>query len=339
VSAHAVAGPRRAVEIGVSTACTLGLLGFPLLLAACAAPAGEEVGEARSAIEGGAADTRDTGVVGVVLVMPAEMEQRTCSGSLIAPNLVLTAQHCVADTPEIVDCTTSVFGPPAEAALVKITTSESIWEAGAPWIEAAEVMTPPGGDAVCGRDVALIRLARPAAATPLDPGLEAPVEPDEDYAAIGYGRTSSGIHDTGLRRRRDRLHVVCVGDDCDTRQVAAPEWRGDQGVCNGDSGGPAVDGEERVIGVTSRGPAGCERPIYGRIDAHADWIREGARRAALAGGYAAPAWVDAPPSGASCATAPSAPSPRGGPAWLGLAGGLAIAAAARRALRRASAAR
>jgi Trypsin len=306
----------------VGNGCTLGLLGLPLLLAACAA------------IEGGTADARDTGVVGMVLAMPAEQEQRTCSGTLIAPNLVLTAQHCVADTPELVSCATSVFGPPADAALLEITTSESMWEAGAPWIKAAEVMTPPGGDAVCGRDLALIRLADRADATPLDPGLDAHVEPEEDYAAIGFGRTSSAIHDTGERRRRDRLHVVCVGAACDTVQVAAPEWRGDQGVCNGDSGGPAVDGEGRVIGVTSRGPAACQHPIYGRLDAHADWIREGARRAALAGGYAAPAWVDGPAApalgaSAACATA-RASAPRGGLAWSGLAAGLAALAIARR---------
>jgi hypothetical protein len=316
----------------VGNARTLALLGLPLLLAACAAPAGEEVGEARSSIEGGAADPRDTGVVGVVLTVPEAQERRTCSGSLIAPNLVLTAQHCIADTPELVDCATSVFGPPACAAQVKVTASESIWEPSATWIEAEEVMTPPGGDAVCGRDVALIRLADPADAAPLVPGLDALVEPEEDYAAIGYGRSSSEVHDTGLRRRRDRLQVVCVGEGCDTQQVATPEWRGDQGVCNGDSGGPAVDGEGRVIGVTSRGPAGCERPIYGRIDAHADWIRDTARRAALAGGYAPPAWVDAPPAAspgppASCA---AAPAPQGGLAWLGLAGALASVAVARR---------
>ncbi len=72
------------------------------------------------------------------------------------------------------------------------------------------------------------------------------------------------------------------------------EWRGDHGICNGDSGGPAIDGDGFVIGVTSRGPMGCDNPIYGSLLGHADWIREAGHRAALDGAYAEPDWVRGP---------------------------------------------
>jgi hypothetical protein len=73
--------------------------------------------------------------------------------------------------------------------------------------------------------------------------------------------------------------------------VEADEWRGDHGICNGDSGGPAIDGEGFVIGVTSRGPAGCDDPVYGDLTGHAPWLRDAARRAAQGGSYEVPSWA------------------------------------------------
>ena len=70
------------------------------------------------------------------------------------------------------------------------------------------------------------------------------------------------------------------------------EWRGDHGVCNGDSGGPALDRQGFVIGVTSRGPAGCEAPIYGGLQGHAPWIRAVAQHAAQEASIAVPPWAE-----------------------------------------------
>src|SRR5262249_32191683 len=131
----------------------------------------------------------------------------------------------------------------------------------AEWLDASEVLAPPGGDSVCGRDVALIVLSEcidAKSATPIAPDLDTDVARQETYAAVGYGVSHRGADDAGLRRRRDRLHVVCVGDSCGSGQIEEGEWRGDHGICSGDSGGPALDEDGHVIGVTSRGPAGCD---------------------------------------------------------------------------------
>ncbi len=277
---------------------TLAVAAF-FLLAGCAAPGDdrlgdERLGESAAAIQGGFTDPRDSAVVGVALFDDDDNIRRTCSGTLVAPNLVLTAQHCVANTAKFVDCPTAVFGSVARASRIRVTTSASIWSGDADWFPADSVILPPGAPAVCGRDVALVVLASPVErryAVPIPLRLDASPDREEDYVAIGYGTTGGGTDDAGERRRRDALRVVCVGDACSSGQVQEDEWRGDHGICNGDSGGPAIDTHGYVIGVTSRGPPTCEAPIYGGLVGHAPWLREAAKHAAHAGSYANPAWV------------------------------------------------
>lgn len=268
------------------------------LLSACTGvQSGERGGEAQAEIQGGSLDLADKSIVGVVVSLPEANLRRTCTGTLIAPNLVLTAQHCIATTEEIVDCATSVFAAPSEANDVAITTSPSLWGSDTAFYQAAEVIRPPKSTAVCGNDIALIRLVSAVGddeARPLAPRLDQSAMQRESYTAIGYGTTSDVTHDGGIRRRRDRLSVVCVGQACGTRQIGDPEWRGDHGICNGDSGGPALDKSGAVIGVTSRGPAGCDAPIYGEVSAHAEWIVAETVRATSLGGVKSPAWATAP---------------------------------------------
>jgi Trypsin len=273
------------------------LTALALLLTACA-PHDEAPGEAALAIQGGALDAHDAAVVAVALIDDGGDTLRTCSGTLVAPNLVLTAQHCVANTEPFVDCGSSVFGPPVDPGLLHVTTSASMWAGDADWLPVSAIHPPPGSRSVCGRDLALVVLASPIdarSASPIPPRLAASPFREEGYSAVGYGATEGDGDDPGLRRRRDALHVVCVGSACGSGQVTQAEWRGDHGVCNGDSGGPALDRQGFVIGVTSRGPSGCESPIYGGLLDHAPWIRDVAQEAARAAALAVPPWAEGEP--------------------------------------------
>jgi hypothetical protein len=294
---------RRAVVCGNNTGprARFGWLLAAIALAGCAA--GEEVpsrdqertAESMQEIKGGYPDPRDRAVAGVLILDRRGHVSRTCSSTLIAPNLVLTAQHCIADAPKFIACKTATFGQPVDPAQVYVTAGDALWSANAPWIAAREVLRPPDGNAVCGRDIALVVLASPmrsSEVTPLDPRLDRPPEASEIYSAVGFGDTESRARDGGARRRRDGLLVECVGYSCGTQErVASSEWRGDTGICSGDSGGPALDNAGRVMGVTSRGPTGCADPIYGGLIAHRGWLVAEASRAADAGGYDTPAWA------------------------------------------------
>jgi hypothetical protein len=306
----------------------------------------ERIAMGVQAVEDGSTDATDDAVVGVVLTDGGAGVQKLCSGSLIAPNLVLTAQHCVAQTGKYVNCDTTTFGASSDPADLKVTPSHSMWSPNATFWPGKQLILPPGAPAVCGRDLALLVLVEPMPserATPVAPRLDDLVLEGEAYAAVGFGNTADGAGDSGTRRRRDGLAVECVGGGCGSAGgVDGREWRGNQGACSGDSGGPALDVGGRVIGVTSRGPFGCDSPIYGGLIAWKTWIREAGAYAAREGGYEAPAWaLGATGEGispirsrrgddtwASCAAAPGRAATRGADVAIVL-GALGLALAAR----------
>src|SRR6185503_8489915 len=118
------------------------------------------------------------------------------------------------------------------------------------------VSVPPNGNDICGFDLALVTLAEgvpPDVARPAIPRIDLHALSGESYVALGYGTDDRGL-DTAGRMRLEGLVVLCSAGRCDDGfQLAETEFLGEEGVCSGDSGGPAIDVERRVIGVLSRG--------------------------------------------------------------------------------------
>ncbi len=262
---------------------------------ACA-PAPEAIDEgaasAEQAIAGGYEDTEDTATVGVFNAA----KNWLCTGSLIAPNLVLTARHCVSDVSSaMIECGKTSFGALWDAAGFYVTTHAEVKsETVAEMLVAEVVALPDDPSDVCGNDVAMLVLSKNVAASkavPYEPRLDSPLLAGEDYYAVGYGATDEAGNGAGLRRRRDDLTVDCVASGCIDAAVKDTEWLGDEGICQGDSGGPALDLQDRVVGVTSRGAPGCASPIYGYTVAWASWIKDTAVLAAAKGSYEAPTWT------------------------------------------------
>lgn len=216
--------------------------------------------------------TPDATASGVIMVIDTERSS-LCSGVVVTPRLVLTARHCVAQVsgPEVIDCPTAAFGTLSHADAIYVLTAP---DTAVPEKRHAVVrVLAPKDPSFCGGDLAALVLGDPLPeeeASPVPIRTDGEVMTREAFGAVGFGRDGSAA--SGMRRRRDDLHVSCVGRACRSARVTEGEWLGEGGVCAGDSGGPALDSEGRVIGIASRRRDGCSATVYMSVSASNEFV-------------------------------------------------------------------
>src|SRR5512140_1532420 len=129
------------------------------------------VGRVASAVQGGQVDADHPFAVGVCGVSTGPGQcQLICSGTLVAPNLVLTARHCVDSATSNTDCATASWTGHlyATADQYYVTTSKDLYQATTGWHRVAAIHTPDQAT-LCGGDLALLVLqdvVAPGEATP-----------------------------------------------------------------------------------------------------------------------------------------------------------------------------
>jgi len=271
------------------------IVGLSLLSASCGDVAMEDAMRThRQEIKGGYVDAADTFTVGIYAAQG--YAGGICSGTLIAPNLVLTAQHCVAEVAsEYVICGETSFGTKISPNNLLVTT-ETYMSRNARFRRVKEVLVPSGSSEMCGNDLALLVLNEnigPVDAIPIIPRIDSPPARTEVYSAIGYGHVGDAQQTgAGVRRRIDNREVQCAGSGCpDYTSVQTSEFLGSDGTCQGDSGGTPLDAQGRVMGALSRGPDGCAASVYSGVFEWGTWLQEKGLYAAELGGYEPHFWV------------------------------------------------
>jgi V8-like Glu-specific endopeptidase len=213
--------------------------------------------EEADSIVGGSADPDDPSVVAVYGAQPGARSGFLCTGSVIAPSVILTAAHCV-----------SPLETGAGAVFTVITGSDIDKGAGQELAVSAVHANPlwSADNLENGHDQGIVVLSQPMSLRPL-PINRRPLGSSQLGRAVrivGYG-LDDGSRQTGADVKRQALTTL---GSILTNLVLVGNSR--HGTCNGDSGGPAfmnVAGVETIVGTTSYGNADC---TDGGFDARVD---------------------------------------------------------------------
>jgi hypothetical protein len=244
-------------------------LSSTVLLVACGAPPSDgsdvpggdddsdPIGRTSEAIIGGVtSDASQNAVVLLIHSFPGGFE--ACSGTMLAPQLVLTARHCLAKTSTSVQCSASgqtvqgsvqldfdpttvlVFGgmnrPETQAAVNQASRGAKIFDDGAATL--------------CNHDISLLLVDKPVIGANIAPiRLDTLAGVGEALTLVGWGETESTPLPS-VRQQRTGVKVIASGTH---DGVGSSEFVLGEGSCEGDSGGPAFSAAGAVVGASSRG--------------------------------------------------------------------------------------
>lgn len=212
---------------------------FACALGACATDMIDDgaVAADEQSIIGGATDNGDPSVVAVFAHAPGATSGSLCTGTVISPQTVLTAAHCV--SPDVVG-TGLVFE-------VLTGTTLSLQNALAVESTAFDPLFNVN-DVFAGHDIGVVRLAQPTTLTPI-PYNRSTTLFNTPVKLVGYGTNSHA--NTGAGTKRTVTTSITA-----LNTLLVQIGNSNAQTCHGDSGGPAfqtINGVPTIIGVTSFG--------------------------------------------------------------------------------------
>ena len=186
--------------------------------------------------------------------------QQKCTGSLIAPDVVLTAAHCISDV--------GVYYVQLGSDTLDPNNTAAFYEVDAAW------KNPRYKRKNLINDIGLLKLTKPqSVVTPMAYARKkdsAAVAKTTNLEILGWGINQAGEEATYLRytkvkqQRQAALSRYTTKYFNQNTMIAAGKYlkreRIYTGACNGDSGGPLlanIKGETKVVGITSYGGRSC----------------------------------------------------------------------------------
>lgn len=218
----------------------------------------------------------------------ADGSVRQCTGTVVAPRIVLTAGHCVEDTE------TGVIAPAAAYAVATGTADLNALQPANVSRVSQAIVYPAFNPSILKNDAGILVLAKPTAAPAIalaGNGDEARLRAGTPISIAGWGLTEPGAEEIPAELQAASTIIqsstYCakqVGKyypffSATTQLCAVDPPSFSVATCHGDSGGPAIaqrsPGVMVEIGITSLGDAKCSPQlpnVFTRVDQISSWV-------------------------------------------------------------------
>jgi ribosomal protein L12E/L44/L45/RPP1/RPP2 len=232
---------------------------------------------------------------GIVMIMTTheDDEWSVCTATLVSPRVLVTAKHCVTGVQsgdfyctgagELRDQSSGagMFGmlPSADSMEVFVGASPAREQP----VSSGRTIYAMPSEHVCRDDVVAAVLDRPVDWLPtVEIRSDQEVKAGEMVSLVGYGEQEGS--NQPVRRVREDIRIQDVGAMTEAEEQANPLTPpntftiGGNTVCYGDSGGPALDGDGKLVGILSRLNGDCyveeTRNTYMAVASYLDLIDE-----------------------------------------------------------------